>query len=627
MTRSPPSPPSTPSANDGTSLRRPPGGALRPDLDRPPGWSLTKRLGLLFVVGAASFVVVAATTLRGLDLLRIDGPMHRSLELSHELTEDIKPPPLCLLETWIALQEGHHARSVDEARGVERRLSDQRKLYSEAVARWASRASVDPEIRHALLVESVQPAREMLGLIEREYLPALRSLDHGRIEELLRGGLAKEYARHRAAVDRVLALNHARKAELRGQAHRAAERIRVQLPLVMAASFIGVGWLSMTFSRRLIHRLKNLRSAMRAYAAGDFSARSPVNEDDELSQVCRSYNALADETSRRNRDLAATIAELERLHEEKHELHRQMLVSARQAGMADIATGVLHNVGNILNSVNVSAGLMLDRTRASKVTRVGDAARLLLEHRDDAGDFFTRDERGRRLPDYLAKLAETLCAERDAMVAEIRELNDSVAHIKKIIQRQQALSKLGGLNEPTVLSEVVRDAEKFMRSTAEKRGVHIATLLPELEPILIDRQKVLQIVVNLVKNGIEALEAVSDRPRALSVSVRSATGNRQEIVVKDNGCGIPPDKLDLIFSHGFTTKKTGHGFGLHSCVNLAREMGGDLTVTSDGEGHGAIFVLTLPANVDSAASTMIPEESPDRLTADRHSTTPVATSA
>jgi signal transduction histidine kinase len=572
-------------------------------------------------------VAVAVTTLRGLEALRIDGPMHLSLALSHELTEDTKPPPLCLLETWIALQEGHHAKDTVKALEVERRLADQRKQYSEAIAHWGPRLSHDPEIRHALLVQSLHPAREMFGLIDREYLPALRSLDHDRVQELLSNGLLKQYTLHRAAVERLVALNRVRKAELRSQAHSTAESIRAQLPLVMAASFIGVGWLSMTVSRRLIHRLKHLRSAMRAYAAGDFSARSPVDENDELTQVCRSYNSLADETSRRNRDLAATIAELERLQEEKHELHRQMLVSARQAGMADIATGVLHNVGNILNSVNVSAGLMLDRTRASKVTRVGDAARMLVEHREDAGEFFTRDELGRRLPDYLAKLAETLCAERDAMVAEIRELNDSVAHIKKIIQRQQALSKLGGLNEPTVLAEVVLDAEKFMRSTAEKRGVNIATLLPEPEPILIDRQKVLQIVVNLVKNGIEALEAVSDRPRALSISVRSAGEKRQEIVVKDNGCGIAPDKLALIFSHGFTTKKTGHGFGLHSCVNLAREMGGDLTVSSEGEGHGAVFLLTLPANADGDASSTIPEESPERLTVDGHSTMSVAASA
>jgi signal transduction histidine kinase len=624
MTRTQPSPPS---ASDGTSSPHASDGERRSDLDLPPGWSLTKRLGLLFVVGATSFVAVAATTLRGLDLLRIDGAMHGSLELSHELTEDIKPPPLCLLETWIALQEGLHANGVAEVLGVERRLADHRHRYSEAIALWGSRLAHDPEIRHALLVDSLHPAREMFGLIDREYLPALRSLDRDRVHELLHGGLSQEYALHRAAVDRVLALNRLRKAELRSQAHNAAERIRVQLAQVMAGSFVGVGWLSMTFSRRMIHRLKNLRSAMRAYGAGDLSARSPVDENDELTQVCRSYNSLADETTRRNRDLAATIAELERLQEEKHELHRQMLVSARQAGMADIATGVLHNVGNILNSVNVSAGLMLDRTRASKVTRVGDAARMLVEHRDDAEEFFTRDERGRRLPDYLAKLAETLCAERDAMVAEIRELNDSVAHIKKIIQRQQALSKLGGLNEPTVLAKVVLDAEKFMRSTAEKRGVNIATLLPELEPILIDRQKVLQIVVNLVKNGIEALEAVSDRPRALSISVRSAREKRQEIVVKDNGCGIAPDKLALIFSHGFTTKKTGHGFGLHSCVNLAREMGGDLTVSSEGEGNGAVFVLTLPANADGDASSTIPEESPERLTVDGHSTTSVAASA
>ena len=78
--------------------------------------------------------------------------------------------------------------------------------------------------------------------------------------------------------------------------------------------------------------------------------------------------------------------------------------------------------------------------------------------------------------------------------------------------------------------------------------------------------------------------------------------------VTDNGEGIPKENLTRIFQHGFTTKKTGHGFGLHSGSNAAREMGGSLNVRSDGTGTGATFILELPLNKNAAPSSSPPPD-------------------
>jgi two-component system, NtrC family, sensor kinase len=577
------------SGDRNSSVERPRLLTLRPSIGR--------RLAFNMTVAGVAFILVCVAAYRGIERLCIGGPLHLSLALSHELIADVLPPPAYLVETMLVLHEGSHADSPEQVASVAARLARLRTEYARRIDYWRTALPDEPEIREALLTKSLPAAREIFGLIEREYLPALDAGDIERAHRLVRGPISDEYRTHREAIDRVVALNVARYATLRKDAHAESVRVRYSLVVAMIATLLGVGYLATTFSRDLLRRMGSLRDAMRLYADGDYDARSPVEGQDELTAVCSSYNRMADEISQRTGELSASISEMVRIQQEKNELNRQMVVTARQAGMADIATGVLHNVGNVLNSVNISAGVLLDKVIGSKGVRVQDVAQLLADNEANLPAFFASDERGKRLPGYLVKLADSLTSERKAMTGEVRELIENVTHIKQIIAQQQSLSKLGGLNEIFPLAKVVEDAEKFLHSTTLKREVHLTLALDKVEPILIDRQKVLQIVVNLIKNAIEAVEGINDRPRAVGVSLRDTGSGHQTIVVRDNGCGIPPERLKKMFTHGFTTKKTGHGFGLHSCVNLAREMGGDLTVASDGEGLGASFTLTLPATL------------------------------
>ncbi|HYO66708.1 MAG TPA: PAS domain S-box protein [Archangium sp.] len=104
------------------------------------------------------------------------------------------------------------------------------------------------------------------------------------------------------------------------------------------------------------------------------------------------------------------------------ELHRTLMDVSRQAGMAEIATGVLHNVGNTLNSVNVFTSLVMDRLRLSRVSSLTRAAQLLSENTVDLPTFLTRDPRGRQFPAFLLALSERLQEERDALLREMRSL-------------------------------------------------------------------------------------------------------------------------------------------------------------------------------------------------------------
>ena len=113
-------------------------------------------------------------------------------------------------------------------------------------------------------------------------------------------------------------------------------------------------------------------------------------------------------------------------------------------------------------------------------------------------------------------------------------------------------------------------------------------------PVRVDRHKVLQILVNLFRNARHACTPATGDDKVLTLRVGMHDNGRVKFAVCDNGVGIAPENLTRIFAHGFTTKTDGHGFGLHSGANAAKEMGGSLQAYSDGPGHGADFILELP---------------------------------
>ena len=279
------------------------------------------------------------------------------------------------------------------------------------------------------------------------------------------------------------------------------------------------------------------------------------------------------------------------------EVQRQLLDASHQAGMAEVATDVLHNVGNVLNSVNVSAGLVNDKIRASRVPGLAKATALMSEHPDDLGTFITQDERGKQLPGYLTKLAEHLANEHADVLGELRHLTENIEHIKNIVSMQQSLSGVSGVTESVLISDLLDDLLKMDASSLAHRGIKVTREYDELPMLTIDKHKLTQILMNLLKNAKEALiEDQGPDPR-LSVRLRALDQNRVQIEVADNAVGIPPENLLKIFAHGFTTKEHGHGFGLHGSALAAAEMGGSLTAYSDGPGRGATFTLELPRQV------------------------------
>jgi signal transduction histidine kinase len=274
--------------------------------------------------------------------------------------------------------------------------------------------------------------------------------------------------------------------------------------------------------------------------------------------------------------------------------HRQMQDLSRQAGMAELAAGVLHNIGNVLNSVNVSAGLVTDMLRRSETGRLEKLARLLGERQSDLAAFLTGDARGKLIPAYVMKLAEHLHGERGRLLAEMTSLTSHIDHIKQIVMVQQGYAKAGGIVEPVRPEALVEDSLKLFVNSFARHQITLEKRFVDTPRILVDRHKVLQILINLLRNAKQALQTSSCPARRLVIDIRPAEASQVAILVQDNGVGIAPEHLSRIFTHGFTTKKDGHGFGLHASALAAKELGGSLSAFSDGPGRGARFALELP---------------------------------
>ena len=312
------------------------------------------------------------------------------------------------------------------------------------------------------------------------------------------------------------------------------------------------------------------------------------------SRLVRSYA----EINRVNSALQAANTDLEQRVERRtqslREAQSELMESARLAGMAEIATNVLHNVGNVLNSVNISADLVARKLRSSKAQGLAKAVTMINEHKHDLGEFITGDERGKLLPGYLNQLVEAIAAEQQSMSDELTQLSKSVDHIKDIVSTQQSYAGVSTMEEPLHIRDLLEDALRMNSGALSRHNVTVIREYDEVPQVMADKHRLLLILINLISNAKQAMASLSDRPREITLQVRAIEDNTLRISVKDAGEGILPENMTRIFAHGFTTRKDGHGFGLHSCALAAIEMKGRLTAHSDGPGKGAVFTLELP---------------------------------
>jgi signal transduction histidine kinase len=360
----------------------------------------------------------------------------------------------------------------------------------------------------------------------------------------------------------------------RGVMQRGSRAMQYALSSTLAAGLLMMLVLLYLLQRAVLKPIDALtRHALEVGRNDSLTRRLNSRRSDEIGVLAREFDSMV----------------------EKLELSRaELLQTARAAGMSEIANGVLHNVGNVLNSVSVSAAVVSEQLTRSGVDDLQRVIATIRKSGVPLDEFVVRDPRGKHLDPLLEQIAGQLLQERERVRGELGSLSSGIEHIGQLIASQQSVAGQSGVMEIVRLETELQRALDLTRSASGSQALKIQCSVTELDAIRVDRHRMMQILTNLVLNARQSLAAANGVDPRLVIRARVAAGERVEICVEDNGLGIAPENMTRIFNHGFTTRSDGHGFGLHSCANAAGEMGGRLYASSDGAGKGAVFTLEIP---------------------------------
>lgn len=429
------------------------------------------------------------------------------------------------------------------------------------------------------------------------------------------------------------------KASLDELVERTAKSAKIAL-----AIFIGLMAVAALISGRIMNmitepitRLKDI--ALTVTENKDYSLRMQKTSSDEVGVLVESFNNMLDQISERDRalieekekaemsamsakryakkteeiniDLENEIRERVRIEEQLQELNETLEDKvqertielkelnekigdiARSAGMAEVASGVLHNVGNVLNSVNVSASVIREQLRKTKAENLSRLVTMMDENKNNIAEFISKDEKGKQIPKFLSLLSDQLREERTNLYNELDQLASNIDHIKNIISMQQSYAGSYGVREKVKISDLVEDALRINLQGMSRYGIKVVKSYGDVASLYIDKHKALQIIINLISNAKHALMDSENKDKIITISV-GMSANMASIEVSDNGVGIAEEDIQHLFEYGFKKRRDGHGYGLHHSALVANELGGRISVCSNGPGKGASFTIMMP---------------------------------
>jgi signal transduction histidine kinase len=362
---------------------------------------------------------------------------------------------------------------------------------------------------------------------------------------------------------------------------RSGARSVLCLPLLRQEQFCGALYLENNLA-------SNAFSPSRLALLGHIASQAAISI--ENARLYSDVQHAKAELRRANDELEQRVDERTR---ELKQAQARLVDTAREVGMSEVASNVLHNVGNVLTSAVINLEMMHRAVGSSRVGRLKQATNLLLEHREQLTSFLAPGARGANLPTYLAALADELMGEQTRLIDDVDAMGRHIEHIRAIVQVQQAYARTSLMPEECDLSQLIQDALRIQMAALQRHGVSVRRELSPVPKLKVDKHKVLQILINLISNAKYALDEVPEGERHLSVRM-VADDKWVRIQVTDDGMGIAPELREKLFAHGFTTRKDGHGFGLHASALAAQLLGGRLKLESDGPGKGAVATLELP---------------------------------
>jgi two-component system NtrC family sensor kinase len=368
----------------------------------------------------------------------------------------------------------------------------------------------------------------------------------------------------------------------RSTSARGKQSIAYAALFLFGAGVIAVVLLVMLLNRSVLGPLMQMtRHAVAIGRSDDLTARLQLQRRDELGELAREFDQMV----------------------EKLALARRVLVDySFNAGVAENANGVLHNLGNAMTPLAVNSAELQQTLRAAPLADLDLALAELAEHSTDA-------ERTARLQEFLQLTCHDVAASLRCAREEFDHIALQIVGIQRVLEDQVRHSGTDRVIETVRLNELVRQSAGLIAPALRQRlTLELDRSLEELGPVRIARTTLQQVFQNLILNAAEAVRDGGRERGSLRVTVRVLKGEAGETLqccFMDDGVGIPSGDLTRVFAKGFTTKpaESNSGIGLHWCANCLNALGGSVHAESPGPGCGASFYVTLP--LQRAAATQL----------------------
>lgn len=263
-----------------------------------------------------------------------------------------------------------------------------------------------------------------------------------------------------------------------------------------------------------------------------------------------------------------------------------------RSGMEEMASAILHNVGNTLTPVVVSVDRMLERIRQDRTADIGIAAR-------EIGDPGTPDERREKLIQYFGLMQERVEDKNSEMNDELTKISAQVTRVEEMLSSGELLGNDVQVIEPLEIDSVIRAAVSAVPMKLQGIvNVEMSESLADAEPVIGSKLELIQVVLNILCNASESIEKRGNRDGQIEISAEQTAENGNSCLhvrFKDNGMGVRREQMPFIFEKGFSTKQGRRGGnGLDWCARTIAKLQGRIYAESDGAMKGVTFHLVLP---------------------------------
>ncbi len=351
---------------------------------------------------------------------------------------------------------------------------------------------------------------------------------------------------------------------------------------------IGSAMMIILFSLGLADRINRMRQEL------EISEKKIRSQNLELENANLRLKSSNNELTSYQMELEKHRNHLEELVRKRtaelEKIHSELLESAHRAGMAQIASEVLHSIGNVLTSVKTSIHLMFQAAHSTNISGLIKANALLRENIYNLEAFILNNPKGKKLLEYYLTIEDEIILEYNTYQGHLTRLDEKVKVIEDVVSVQQNYANAVALTDKYDLAKIINDAITIQADALADQNIEVIKHFEDIPDVSIQKNKTIHILISLIQNAKESIIEERTGERSITISMYIEK-NHVYIKIHDTGKGISPENTEKIFAHGFTTRKDQHGFGLHTSANYMAQMGGEIWAESQGDGRGATFIL------------------------------------